>query len=70
MRGWVTSAGLERSGYGTYSMRWTKAIKIYKKTGNHRAIPLLLGHTKLESTMRYLGVEMDDALNIPEQVEL
>jgi site-specific recombinase XerD len=70
VHGWVTSAGLERSGYGTHSMRRTKAAQIYKKTGNLRAIQLLLGHTKLESTVRYLGVEMEDALNIAEQVEL
>jgi len=66
VHGWVTSAGLERSGYGTHSMRRTKATQIYKKTGNLRAIQLLLGHTKLESTVRYLG----DVLNIAEQVEL
>ena len=70
VHGWVVSAGLERSGYGTHSMRRTKAAQIYKKTGNLRAIQLLLGHTKLESTVRYLGVEMEDALNIAEQVEL
>jgi integrase len=68
--GWVAGAGLECSGYGTHSMRRTKVVQIYKKTGNLRAIQLLLGHTKLESTVRYLGVEMEDALNISEQVEL
>jgi site-specific recombinase XerC len=51
-------------------MRRTKAPQIYRKTGNLRAIQLLLGHTKLESTARYLGIEMDDALNMAEQVEL
>jgi site-specific recombinase XerC len=51
-------------------MRRTKAAQIYKKTGNLRAVQLLLGHTKLESTVRYLGVEVDDALSISEQVEL
>jgi site-specific recombinase XerC len=51
-------------------MRWTKAAQIYKKTGNLWAVQLLLGHTKLESTVRYLGVEVDDALSISEQVEL
>ena len=51
-------------------MRRTKAAQIYKKTGNLRAIQLLLGHTKLESTVRYLGIEVDDALAISEQVEL
>jgi site-specific recombinase XerC len=67
---WVASAGLDNSAYGTHSMRRTKAARIYKKTGNLRAVQLLLGHTKLESTVRYLGIEVDDALNISEQVEL
>jgi integrase len=67
---WVESAGLDSSAYGTHSMRWTKAAQIYKKTGNLWAVQLLLGHTKLESTVRYLGVEVDDALSISEQVEL
>jgi integrase len=56
--------------YGTHSMRRTKAAQIYKKTGNLRAVQLLLGHTKLESTVRYLGIEVDDALSISEQIEL
>jgi site-specific recombinase XerC len=51
-------------------LRRTKPAQIYKKTGNLRAVQLLLGHTKLESTVRYLGVEVDDALSISEQVEL
>jgi site-specific recombinase XerC len=51
-------------------MRHTKAAQIYRKTGNLRAVQLLLGHTKLESTVRYLGIEVDDALNIAEQIEL
>jgi integrase len=67
---WVESAGLDSSAYGTHSMRRTKAAQIYKKTGNLRAVQLLLGHTKLESTVRYLGIEVDDALAISEQVEL
>jgi integrase len=67
---WVESAGLDSSAYGTHSMRRTKAAQIYKKTGNLRAVQLLLGHTKLESTVRYLGVEVDDALSISAQVEL
>jgi integrase len=67
---WVDSIGLESISYGTHSMRRTKATQIYRKTGNLRAIQLLLGHTKLESTVRYLGVEVDDALNIAEQIEL
>jgi len=67
---WVESVGLETVLYGTHSMRRTKAAQIYRKTGNLRAVQLLLGHTKLESTVRYLGIEVDDALNIAEQIEL
>jgi site-specific recombinase XerD len=55
---WVERAGLDSSAYGTHSMRRTKAAQIYKKTGNLRAVQLLLGHTKLESTVRYLGIEV------------
>jgi integrase len=67
---WVASIGLDPHKYGTHSMRRTKAALIYRKTGNLRAVQLLLGHTKLESTVRYLGIEVDDALQISEQVEL
>jgi hypothetical protein len=67
---WHLLAGLDSTAFGTHSMRRTKAAEIYKKTGNLRAVQLLLGHTKLESTARYLGVEVDDALSIAEQVEL
>ena len=67
---WVECAGLDSSAYGTHSMRRTKGAQIYKKTSNLRAVQLLLGHTKLESTVRYLGIEVDDALIISEQVEL
>jgi len=66
---WVESAGLDISAYGTHSMRRTKVAQ-YRKTGHLRAVQLLLGHTKLESTVRYLGIEVDDALSIAEQVEL
>jgi hypothetical protein len=62
---WVESIGLESAFYGTHSMRRTKAAQIYRKTGNLRAVQLLLGHTKLESTVRYLGIEVDDAVNPP-----
>ncbi len=65
---WVQSIGLKSTSYGTHSMRRTKAAQIYRKTGNLRAVQLLLGHTKLESTVRYLGIEVDDALNIAEQI--
>jgi site-specific recombinase XerD len=67
---WVECAGLNGSAYGTHSLRRTKPAQIYKKTGNLRAVQLLLGHTKLESTVRYLGIEVDDALAVSEQVEL
>jgi integrase len=67
---WVKAAGLDSSLYGTHSMRRTKAAQIYRKTGNLRAIQLLLGHMRLESTVRYLGIEVDDALSISEQVEI
>ena len=66
----MTSIGLEPSAYGTHSMRRTKVAQIYRKTGNLREVQLLLGHTKMDSTMRYLGVELEDALAIAEAVEL
>jgi site-specific recombinase XerD len=67
---WADRAGLDSSAYGTHSLRRTTPAQIYKKTGNLRAVQLLLGHTKLESTVRYLGIELDDALSISEQIEL
>ena len=67
---WIERAGMDSSAYGTHSMRRTKAAQIYRKTGNLRAVQLLLGHTKIESTVRYLGIEVDDALTLSEQVEL
>ena len=67
---WVKAVGLDSVVFGTHSMRRTKAAQIYRKTGNLRAVQLLLGHTKLESTVRYLGIEVDDALSISEQVEI
>jgi len=70
VRDWVKSIGLEPSAYGTHSMRRTKVAQIYKKTGNLRAVQLLLGHTKMDSTVRYLGVELEDALTISETVEI
>jgi integrase len=70
LRGWVISIGLDPSSYGTHSMRRTKVAQIYKKTGNLRAVQLLLGHTKMDSTVRYLGVELDDALTISEAIDL
>ena len=67
---WVKSIGLDPHDYGTHSMRRTKATLIYRRTKNLRAVQLLLGHTKLESTVRYLGIEVDDALEISEQTEI
>lgn len=67
---WVALVGLDPTGYGTHSLRRTKVALLYKKTGNLRACQLLLGHTKLESTVRYLGVEVDDALELSEALEL
>ena len=62
--------GLDTTAYGTHSMRRTKASMIYKKTKNLRAVQLLVGHNKLESTVRYLGIEVDDALDIAEQLDV
>jgi site-specific recombinase XerC len=70
LKGWIKSISLEPSAYGTHSMRRTKVAQIYKKTGNLRAVQLLLGHTKMDSTVRYLGVDLEDALAISESVEI
>ncbi len=67
---WIASIGLDASLFGTHSLRRTKATLIYRRTGNLRAVQLLLGHTKVESTVRYLGIEVDDALRIAEQVDV
>jgi integrase len=67
---WIASVGLDPHLFGTHSLRRTKATLIYRRTGNLRAVQLLLGHTKIESTVRYLGIEVDDALAIAEQVDL
>jgi integrase len=67
---WLVGIGLDPHVYGTHSLRRTKATLIYRRTGNLRAVQLLLGHTKIESTVRYLGVDIDDALAISEQVEI
>ena len=67
---WIAGIGLDPSLFGTHSIRRTKATLIYRRTGNLRAVQLLLGHTKIESTVRYLGVEVDDALTIAEQVDI
>jgi site-specific recombinase XerD len=67
---WVALIGLDPAAYGTHSLRRTKVALLYKRTGNLRACQLLLGHTKLESTVRYLGIEVDDALILSEQTDL
>jgi integrase len=67
---WVEEIGLDSANYGTHTMRRTKVSLIYKRTKNLRAIQLLLGHTKLDSTVRYLGIEVDDALELAEQTEV
>lgn len=67
---WIASIGLDPSFYGTHPLRRTKATLIYRRTGNLRAVQLLLGHRKIESTVRYLGIEVNDALAIAEQVDI
>ena len=70
VRNWVSVVGLDPNDYGTHSLRRTKAAQIYRKTGNLRAVQLLLGHTKVDSTVRYLGVELEDALSIAEKIDI
>ena len=70
VRGWVTEIGLNPAAYGNHTLRRTKASLIYRRTKNLRAVQLLLGHSKLESTVRYLGIEVDDALEMAEQTEV
>ena len=70
VNGWVAEIGLDPSRYGTHWLRRTKPTLIYQRTKNLRAVQLLLGHTKLESTIRYLGVEVQDALEISEQTDV
>jgi integrase len=67
---WISGIGLDPRLFGTHSLRRTKATLICRRTGNLRAVQLLLGHTKIESTVRYLGIEVDDALAIAEQVDV
>jgi site-specific recombinase XerC len=68
--GWVAMTSLEPRAYGTHSLRRIKVALVYKKTGNLRAYQLLRGHRKLESKVRYLGIEVDDALALSQQVDL
>ena len=67
---WVTAVGLRREDYGTHSMRRTKAAMFYLTTGNLRAVQFLLGHSKIENTVRYLGVDVEDALILAERIEI
>ena len=67
---WIVSIGLDPLMFGTHSLRRTKATLIYRRTGNLRAVQILLGHTKIESTVRYLGIEVDDALAIAGQIDV
>jgi integrase len=67
---WIGNIGLDDRGFGTHSLRRTKVAQLYRRTGNLRAVQLLLGHAKIETTVRYLGVEVDDALRLAEQIEL
>jgi site-specific recombinase XerC len=66
----VAAIGLDPTQYGTHSLRRTKASLIYKKTGNLRAVQILLGHRKIESTVRYLGVDLEDALSLSEGTDV
>jgi len=68
--GWISGIGLDSTLFGTHSLRRTKATLIYRRTGNLRAVQILLGHTKIESTVRYLGIEVDDALEIAEKIDV
>ena len=70
VKSWVSMIGLDPNEYGTHSMRRTKVTLIYKRTKNLRAIQLLLGHKKIESTVQYLGVEVQDALEMAEETEI
>ena len=70
VQSWVREIGLDPAAYGTHTLHRTKASLIYRRTKNLRAVQLLLGHTKLESTVRYLGIEVDDALEMAEQTEV
>jgi len=67
---WVSAIGLDPKAFGTHSLRRTKVSLIYKATGNLRAVQILLGHTNIENTVRYLGVDIDDALTLSERTEI
>ena len=67
---WIASIGLDRLKFGTHSLRRTKATLIYRRTGNLRAVKLLFAHQRVESTARYLGIEIDDAIEIAEKIDV
>lgn len=67
---WLTAIGLQKAEYGAHTLRRTKAAMIYRATGNIRAIQILLGHTKIENIVRYLGVDVEDALLLAERTEI
>lgn len=67
---WVASIGLDPAKFSPHSLRRTKAVLIFRRTGNLRAVQLLLGHSKIESTVRYLGIEVDDAIEIAEKIDI
>jgi site-specific recombinase XerC len=67
---WIANFGQDPDLSGTRSLRRTKATLIDRRNGNPRAVQLLLGHTKIESTVRYPGIEVDDALTVSEQVDV
>lgn len=70
IREWIARVRLDPAKFGTHSLRRTKAVLIYRRTGNLRAVQLLLGHTKIESTVRYLGIEVEDAIEIAEKIDI
>ena len=70
LKTWLQGIGLDPAAFGTHSLRRTKVAMIYRRTGNLRSVQLLLGHAKVESTVRYLGIEVDDAIAIAEEVEV
>ena len=70
MNSWIEEIGLDPTAYGTHTIRRTKASLIYRRTKNIRAVQLLLGHSKLESNVRYLGIEVEDALELSKQTEI
>lgn len=69
IRSWAEQLGLDADLYGTHSMRRTKATLVYARTKNIRAVQLLLGHTKIDNTIRYLGIEIEDAIKLSRETD-